>query len=211
MNRQAINTDAAPRPVGPYSQSVAARGLLFIAGQMGIDPKKGALVDGGIEAQTRQALDNLMAINLAAGATMADILKTTIFLLDFDDFVVGPAVHDVWMLLPGRDAEALRQREILIDAYRQFRDFDARWLRLVEPLRAFRFVWYPAWIARRWEDPAFPAAFPHFGTAQYWESETRDLEEQLRRLAREADAPEGLRPAADPEPELTNADLFWDL
>ncbi len=93
MNRRAINTDAAPRPVGPYSQSVAARGLLFIAGQMGVDPKKGALVDGGIEAQTRQALDNLMAINLAAGATMADILKTTIFLLDFEDFAKVNAIY----------------------------------------------------------------------------------------------------------------------
>jgi len=133
------------------------------------------------------------------------------FFLDFDDFVVGPAVHDVWMLLPGRDAEGRRQREILIDAYRQFRDFEPRWLRLVEPLRAFRFVWYPAWIARRWQDPAFPAAFPHFGTPQYWESETRDLEEQASRLSREADAPEGLREAAAPEPELTNEDLFWDL
>jgi Ser/Thr protein kinase RdoA (MazF antagonist) len=133
------------------------------------------------------------------------------FFLDFDDFVVGPAVHDVWMLLPGRDAEARRQREILIDAYRQFRDFEPRWLRLVEPLRAFRFVWYPAWIARRWQDPAFPAAFPHFGTRQYWETETRDLEEQALRLARDEDAPEGLRQAAEPEPELTNEELFWDL
>jgi len=133
------------------------------------------------------------------------------FFLDFDDFVVGPAVHDVWMLLPGRDALARRQREILISAYRQFRDFDERWMRLVEPLRAFRFVSYPAWIARRWEDPAFPAAFPHFGTAQYWESETRDLEEQVGRLLRDAEAPEGLRSSAAPEPELSNEELFWDL
>jgi Ser/Thr protein kinase RdoA (MazF antagonist) len=133
------------------------------------------------------------------------------FFLDFDDFVVGPAVHDVWMLLPGRDAEAHRQRELLIAAYRQFRDFEPRWMRLVEPLRAFRFVSYPAWIARRWEDPAFPAAFPHFGTAQDWESETQDLEEQVARLLRDAEAPDGLRSAAAPEPELSNEELFWDL
>ncbi len=133
------------------------------------------------------------------------------FFLDFDDFVAGPAVHDVWMLLPGRDAEARRQREVLLSAYRQFRDFEPRWLRLVEPLRAFRFVSYPGWIARRWEDPAFPAAFPHFGSAQYWESETRDLEEQVLRLLRDDDAPEALRRPAEPEPELSNEDLFWDL
>lgn len=136
------------------------------------------------------------------------------FFLDFDDFVIGPAVQDVWMLLPGRDAEGARQRALLIDAYRDFRDFDAAWLELVEPLRAFRFVFYAAWIARRWGDPAFPAAFPHFGTAEYWETETRDLEELIGRLeAREptgpgSGAPRGRNPA---ESGLTNEDFFWDL
>ena len=136
------------------------------------------------------------------------------FFLDFDDFVTGPAVHDVWMLVPGRDAEGARQRELLIEGYRQFRDFDASWLRLVEPLRAFRFVFYAAWIAKRWRDPAFPSAFPHFGTAEYWENETRDLEEHVERLLRGgSDVPETLRPTAvaDEGPELTNKDFFWDL
>jgi hypothetical protein len=117
------------------------------------------------------------------------------FFLDFDDFVVGPAVQDVWMLLPGRDHEGARQRALLVEAYRQFRDFDPRWLRLVEPLRGFRFVFYADWIARRWEDPAFPDAFPHFGSPRYWEDETRDLEEQVERLLRTGEAtlqrPEG--------------------
>jgi len=134
--------------------------------------------------------------------------------LDFDDFVVGPAVHDVWMLLPGRDAEGARQRALLIDAYRQFRLFDDRWLRLVEPLRAFRFVFYAGWIARRWQDHAFPAAFPHFGTTEYWENETRDLEELVGRVVR-GEGPRtpgrGERRAAEAEPELTNKDFFWDL
>jgi Ser/Thr protein kinase RdoA (MazF antagonist) len=135
------------------------------------------------------------------------------FFLDFDDLVVGPAVQDVWMLLPGRDAEGVRQRDLLIGAYRQFRDFDPHWLRLVEPLRAFRFVFYAAWIARRWRDPAFPAAFPHFGTDSYWENETRDLEEHVDRLLRGGDEVPGKlrRPAAAPEPELSNEDYFWDL
>jgi Ser/Thr protein kinase RdoA (MazF antagonist) len=135
------------------------------------------------------------------------------FFLDFDDFVVGPAVQDVWMLLPGRDTEGARQRALLVEAYQQFRDFDPRWLRLVEPLRAFRFVFYAAWIARRWQDPAFPDAFPHFGTAQYWEDETRDLEEHVERLLRggEEVPAELRREASGEEPELTNEDLFWDL
>jgi Ser/Thr protein kinase RdoA (MazF antagonist) len=134
------------------------------------------------------------------------------FFLDFDDFVVGPAVHDVWMLLPGRDAEGQRQRERLLEAYVQFREFDPSWLRLVEPLRAFRFVFYAAWIAKRWEDPAFPAAFPHFGTPGYWEAETRDLEQHVERLLRGDEVPPGLRrDEPEPEPELSNEDYFWDL
>jgi Ser/Thr protein kinase RdoA (MazF antagonist) len=134
------------------------------------------------------------------------------FFLDFDDFVEGPAVQDVWMILPGRDAEAARQRRLLIEAYRQFRDFDERWLRLVEPLRAFRFVFYAAWIARRWRDPAFPSAFPHFGSADYWERETRDLEEHVAGLLRDEEAPDALRGAAgEPEPVLSNEEIFWDL
>jgi Ser/Thr protein kinase RdoA (MazF antagonist) len=135
------------------------------------------------------------------------------FFLDFDDFTVGPAVHDVWMLLPGRDADGARQRSLLIDAYRQLRDFEPRWLRLVEPLRAFRFVQYAAWIARRWDDPAFPAAFPHFGTPAYWERETLDLEEHLEAILVDAeDLPSDLRDErVEPEVALRNEDYFWDL
>lgn len=137
------------------------------------------------------------------------------FFLDFDDLVVGPPVQDVWMLIPGRDVEADRQRRLLVDAYRTFRPFDERGFALIEPLRGFRFVFYAGWIARRWDDPAFPDAFPHFGTDQYWENETRDLESLVARIesgedlisAEERDE----RRAADGEAELTNEDFFWDL
>ncbi len=138
------------------------------------------------------------------------------FFLDFDDFVVGPAVHDVWMLLPGRDAEGARQRELLLEGYRQFHDFDPRWLELVEPLRAVRFLRITSWIASRWEESSFRSTFPHFGTTEYWEKETRDLEEQVARLrgdVKSGDDASGRRSRADdaPEPELTNKDFFWDL
>lgn len=136
------------------------------------------------------------------------------FFLDFDDMVIGPAVQDVWMLIPGRDAAAARLRGRLIDAYREFRDFDERSLALVEPLRAFRFVGYAGWIAKRWEDPSFPDAFPHFGSEQYWENETRDLCEQLERILRGGGRvePSDERPVtASEERELTNQDFFWDL
>lgn len=137
------------------------------------------------------------------------------FFLDFDDFVIGPAVQDVWMLLPGRDAEADRQRTLLVDAYEQMRPFDRASLALVEWLRAVRFVRYEGWIARRWEDPAFPAAFPHFGTEDYWEEETRDLEQQIEMIdsgqASASGPRRGPRGAAPTDVELTNKDFFWDL
>jgi Ser/Thr protein kinase RdoA (MazF antagonist) len=137
------------------------------------------------------------------------------FFLDFDDFVVGPAVQDIWMLAPGRDAEGLRQRDVVIQGYREFRDFSPGWLSLAEPLRAMRFVYYAAWIARRWEDPAFPPTFPHFGSEAYWDRETRDLEEQLERIESGAadpgsDSERGSAPSGDDD-ELTNEDFFWDL
>ncbi len=136
------------------------------------------------------------------------------FFLDFDDMVVGPAVQDVWMLLPGRDSEAARQRAHLVDAYRAFRPFDDRWFDLIEPLRAFRYVFYAGWIARRWDDPCFPDAFPHFGTEDYWVRETQDLEDQLHvieggRLPMPDD--DESTPSEGEERELTNADFFWDL
>jgi Ser/Thr protein kinase RdoA (MazF antagonist) len=101
------------------------------------------------------------------------------FFLDFDDMVRGPAVQDIWLLVPGRDEESIRQRQILLEGYEEMREFNFLTLSLIEPLRALRFVHYSAWIARRWSDPAFPAAFPQFGTHRYWQEQLRDLEEQL--------------------------------
>lgn len=135
--------------------------------------------------------------------------------LDFDDMVIGPAVQDLWLALPGRDAYTLALRERFLEGYVQFRDFDRSTLVLVEPLRGLRIVHYAAWLARRWHDPAFPAAWPHFGTAEYWERETQDLEEQLAVIRGEL-APEDAEArlteeaAAEEEPELTNKDFFWD-
>lgn len=135
--------------------------------------------------------------------------------LDFDDMVIGPPVHDVWMLIPGRDLHAHQQRERLVAAYEQFRPFDARSIELIEPLRAFRFIFYAGWIAKRWDDPAFPDAFPHFGSEQYWQDETADLEEQLDLIVSGEDVYEegegGPLEEEEGDGELTNKDFFWDL
>jgi len=100
-----------------------------------------------------------------------------IFMVDFDDMAIGPCVQDFWLLLPGRDEEARRQLRVMLSAYEQLRSFDQREIRLIEPLRALRLVHYSAWIARRWQDPAFPRSFPHFGSNQYWREQLADLQE----------------------------------
>jgi Ser/Thr protein kinase RdoA (MazF antagonist) len=99
------------------------------------------------------------------------------FLVDFDDTVSGPCVQDLWLLAPGRDEEARRQRELLLEAYESLRVLDRAELALTEPLRALRYVHFSAWTAKRWRDPAFPRAFPHFTDRNYWRDQLLDLRE----------------------------------
>ena len=99
--------------------------------------------------------------------------------VDFDDSRMGPAVQDLWMLLSGeRESQEAQLREVLA-GYATFADFDRRELHLVEALRTLRLIHYAAWLASRWEDPAFPAAFPWFNTAQYWQARILELREQI--------------------------------
>lgn len=84
--KEIIRTESAPPAVGPYSAGVKAKGFVFTAGQLGVDPESGAFVEGGIQAQTRQALENLKAVLEAAGSSLAQVVKTTVFLRDMDDF-----------------------------------------------------------------------------------------------------------------------------
>ncbi len=101
------------------------------------------------------------------------------FFLDFDDMVVGPCVQDLWLALPFRGAENQEKRDALLDGYAQMHEWNPASLRIVEILRALRMIHFSAWIARRWEDPAFPSAFPEFGSQKYWSSQIIDLREQL--------------------------------
>lgn len=86
MSKTAISTDRAPGAIGPYSQAVQLGDLVFTSGQVALDPKTGELVKGGIEAETRQVLDNLAAVLAAAGVSFQDVVKTTIYLQDLGDF-----------------------------------------------------------------------------------------------------------------------------
>ena len=102
--------------------------------------------------------------------------------VDLDDARMGPAVQDLWMLLAGDRAGATKQLRALLEGYDQFHGFNREELGLIEPLRTLRLIHYSAWLARRWEDPAFPAAFPWFGTQRYWQDRILELREQTSNM-----------------------------
>ena len=102
--------------------------------------------------------------------------------VDFDDCRSGPAIQDLWMLLSGSPAAMRGQLAAVLQGYRRFRDFDARELALIEPLRTLRMIHHSAWLAERWSDPAFPVAFPWFGAPGYWAQQTMLLREQAQAM-----------------------------
>lgn len=99
--------------------------------------------------------------------------------VDLDDCATGPAVQDLWMLLSGDRRSARRELDAMLSGYEQFMDFDDRELALVEPLRSLRMIHHSAWLARRWQDPAFQAGFPWFGQGNYWAQKVTELRELL--------------------------------
>lgn len=99
--------------------------------------------------------------------------------VDFDDCRMGPAVQDLWMLLSGDRDTMTRQLHDVLAGYEDFFEFDSSELHLLEALRTLRLIHYSAWLARRWDDPAFPAAFPWFNTAHYWQTRILELREQV--------------------------------
>jgi len=105
--------------------------------------------------------------------------------VDLDDCLTGPAVQDLWMLISGERQERERQLGWLLQGYRLFAEFDPRELHLIEPLRSLRMLHHQAWLARRWDDPAFPRAFPWFEDVRHWENILQQLREQLDELQQE--------------------------
>ena len=99
--------------------------------------------------------------------------------VDFDDARMGPPIQDLWMLLSGNRAMMALQLDAILEGYRDFYDFDRRELHLVEALRTLRLIHHAAWLARRWDDPAFPDAFPWFDSPRYWEEQILTLREQI--------------------------------
>ena len=145
-------------------------------------------VYAGVSAQAldgvRRAFDragDVAAIRLHGDCHPGNVLWTDDgpHFVDFDDTRTGPPVQDLWMLLSGNSESMERQLADVLRGYEQFRDFDRRELNLVEALRTLRLLHYAAWIGQRWDDPAFPAAFPWFGTQRYWQDRILELREQV--------------------------------
>ncbi len=104
------------------------------------------------------------------------------YIIDFDDMAIGPPVQDLWMLLPAVPEESLVEIDIFLEGYRVFRDFDLRSLKLIEPLRAMRFIHYIAWCAHQVIEDGSSVVMPNFGTRDYWRHELGDLADQLQRI-----------------------------
>jgi Ser/Thr protein kinase RdoA (MazF antagonist) len=105
--------------------------------------------------------------------------------VDFDDCRMGPAIQDLWMLLSGDRTSMTRQLADVLAGYEDFHEFHPRELHLLEALRTLRLIHYSAWLARRWDDPAFPAAFPWFNTQRYWQDRILELKEQVALMQEE--------------------------
>jgi Ser/Thr protein kinase RdoA (MazF antagonist) len=113
------------------------------------------------------------------------VLGEKLHIVDFDDTRTGPAVQDLWMFLSGDRVEQVPQIAALLEGYQSFRRFDARELHVVEALRSLRIMHYAAWLARRWDDPAFKQAFPWFDSHRYWEDHVLALREQVALMQEE--------------------------
>jgi Ser/Thr protein kinase RdoA (MazF antagonist) len=137
--------------------------------------------------RARPFFQDVASIRLHGDCHVGNILWTDQgpHFVDLDDARTGPAAQDLWMLLAGDRATATKQLKALLDGYERFHAFDRAELSLIEPLRTLRLVHYAAWIARRWEDPAFPAAFPWFGTQRYWQDRILELREQTSAMDEE--------------------------
>jgi Ser/Thr protein kinase RdoA (MazF antagonist) len=116
--------------------------------------------------------------------------RESFFLIDFDDMVMGPAVQDFWMLLPGPARESFMEIELFLEGYETFQTFDRRSLRLIEPLRAMRFLHYISWLTHQFLADGSAPLVPGFGLKEYWMVEISDLQDQLERI-RQDDEPLG--------------------
>tara|TARA_Y100000782_G_scaffold88522_1_gene96394 strand:- start:5738 stop:6712 length:975 start_codon:yes stop_codon:yes gene_type:complete len=134
--------------------------------------------------ETTAQYKNVETIRLHGDCHAGNILWSgdALMFVDLDDSRQGPAIQDLWMMLSGDRNNQLLQLDTLVAAYEEFCDFDHNQLKLIEPLRAMRMVHYMGWLAKRWDDPAFPRNFSWFAEDKYWEQQILALKEQLAAL-----------------------------
>jgi len=142
-----------------------------------------ALLIQVIESLFRQA-GNVTNIRIHGDCHPGNVLwrDETPHFVDFDDTMMGPAMQDLWMMLSGDRNQRQAQLLELVEGYNEFHDFKVRELALVEALRTLRIMHYSSWLARRWQDPAFPRNFPWFNTERYWAEHILELKEQQAAL-----------------------------
>ncbi len=142
-----------------------------------------AATDGLINAVIPRWDNNVQTLRLHGDCHAGNILwRDGPLFVDLDDARMGPAIQDLWMLLNGDKAEQRMQLETIIEAYEEFSSFDSDEIALIEPLRAMRFVYYLAWLIRRWDDPAFPRNFPWLIGEDYWRNQISTFIEQVKVL-----------------------------
>jgi Ser/Thr protein kinase RdoA (MazF antagonist) len=118
-------------------------------------------------------------------ANIIDRPGTGLALIDFDDMMMGPPVQDLWLVLPSHVSESRRELNLLLEGYEPFASFDTSTLRLIEPLRFMRMIYFLAWRARQRNDAWFRGSFPEWGTEAFWIKETEDLMDQARIIGKE--------------------------
>jgi Ser/Thr protein kinase RdoA (MazF antagonist) len=143
-----------------------------------------ATVTEHLLAQMQGRLDHLRTQRIHGDCHLGNLLWRAPIpnFVDFDDCLTGPPVQDLWMLLAGEREEQQQRLATVLEAYALFHDFDYASLGAIEVLRTLRIMHHSAWIARRWEDPAFPIAFPWFGSQRYWSDHILELREQQAAL-----------------------------
>ena len=160
----------------------------LLASDLVPDPLKDSLADIGdllldqVDQRWDLAMPDLIRLHGDCHAGNVLAIDDVIHLLDLDDCMNGPAVQDLWMLVAGEHSADAQPWQWLLRGYREFREFDARELILVEALRAQRLLHFHAWVCQRWVDPAFPQAFPWFAERPHWECFVQQLREQLALL-----------------------------
>ncbi|QLI82409.1 serine/threonine protein kinase [Chitinibacter fontanus] len=172
-------------------QSYGHDSVAFLLGQQFIPSDLQAAYQS-VTAQALDAVEHCFAragkvanVRLHGDCHASNILWTDAgpHFVDFDDARNGPAIQDLWMLLSGERHEQQAQLNDILYGYEDFMDFDPSELHLLEALRTLRLLHYSAWLARRWDDPAFPAAFPWFNTPIYWQNRILELREQIALIA----------------------------